>query len=125
MKKFDEFGQTGHKQAPADDSAKQAPGDDAMSMGMTGKDGGPDPDQKSTHVAPKTAEATLPDGSPKYVDAPPPKARSGPTVDGRYEVVGRISVKVDGKPKIFEPGEFVELEAAEATSLGSSVKLAQ
>jgi len=123
MKKQDEH--TGHKHVPGDlDQPALGNADGASPMGMTGATGGPDPDQKSTHVAPKTVESNLPDGSPKYADAGKVEKKAAAKA-GKYEVVNRISTKVDGKAKSYEAGEFVELEAAEAESLGESIKPAR
>lgn len=122
MKKHEE---TGHKQDPSGTDAGVTPNaDGSMAMGMTGIDGGADPDQKSTHNAPKTIESTLPDGSPKFADAPKGGKKASAKA-GKFEVVSRISTKVDGRSKTFEIGEIVELEAGEAESLGENVKPAR
>lgn len=122
MSKHETTGQTGHKQVPGD-VTPGAPDNatDALPMGMTGAAGGADPDQKSTHKAPKTVESTLPDGSPKFADPEAVKAKPAAKT-GKYVVVSRIITKVDGKSKTFEPEQEVELEAAQAESLGDAVK---
>ena len=131
-KKNELEGSTAHKQVPGDvDAGGASNADGPMPMGMTGTDGGPDPDQKSTHVSPKTVESSLPDGSPKFAD--PGKTKRGAKASaGRYEVVSPITTAVGGvdakgikKAKRFEPGDVVELDADEAESLGASVKPAR
>lgn len=117
--KFDE-GSTAHKHVPGPTDAAAPSGADAesMPMGMTGTSPqSGDPDQKSTHVSPKTVEAVLPDGSPKFADpgkqakAPKPKA-------GKYRVLSPI--RTGGKTH--EAGAEIELDADEAASLGENVE---
>lgn len=122
MKKNDEG--TGHKQEPAPTDAVVGNPDGAMPMGMTGATNDGDPDQKSTHNAPKTVESNLPDGSPKYADAGK-AAKKTVASAGKYEAVSRFTTKVDDKVRTVEAGELVELEADEAQSLGASVKPAR
>lgn len=123
---------TGHKHVPGDlDQPAAGNPDGTMPMGMTGADGGADPDQKSTHNAPATVESNLPDGSPKFQDAKAGK-KVGAAKAGKYEVVSRISTKAAAgdstkrnQTMTHEPGAIVELDAAEAASLGDSVKPAR
>ncbi len=117
--------ETGHKQEPGNvEGALGASSDGALPMGMTGAASDGDPDQKSTHNAPKTIESTLPDGSPRFADAGK-GGKKAPAKTGKFEVVARIKTKVGGKAKTLEAGELVELEADEAESFGDSVKPAR
>jgi hypothetical protein len=128
-------GSTAHERVPPDQSLDAGGAGDGgpMPMGMAGKvppDAmNPDPDQKSTHVKPKTVQGVLPDGSPKFMDpeaAPETKRLKA----GKYRVVGPGSVSVpvyDGQgnvvsTKILRPGEETELDAEDATSLGPNVE---
>ncbi len=117
-KKIEE-GSTAHKQVPAPTESGPAGGSENMPMGMTGQASGGDPDQKSTHVAPKTVESNLPDGSPRFADpgkvAPKTKAKAG-----TYRVLSAI--RTGGKT--YEAGAEVELDADEASSLGGNVEKA-
>lgn len=138
-------GPTGQQHVPPDQPLDAAPVDTAggpMPMGMTGKppaDGmHPDPDQKSTHVKPKTVEGVLPDGSPKYMDhdaegAPKKRgARRATTAKaGTYRVTGPSTVRAptgyneDGTvsgSKYFAPGEELELSAEDAASLEGHIE---
>lgn len=133
MSKKIEEGPTAHKHenAPTDAGAG-VPGSENMPMGMTGTMGGGDPDQKSTHVKPKTIESNLPDGSPRYADPGKQKPARRTNRGGRYEVVRRISTAtqfnsegVATKRGTFEPGDIIELDVDEANSLGDSLKPAR
>lgn len=127
-------GSTAHQSVPGDvDQAGVGNTDGSMPMGMLGtaSSGDGDPDQKSTHVPPKTVESTLPDGSPKYVDpgAAPKKAKK-PAASGtaKYEAVGRVVVPVKNdageviRTKTVEAGEELDLDAETAESLGENIK---
>jgi hypothetical protein len=125
-------GSTAHQSVPGDVEVTGAPGDGAMPMGMLGDASsatGGDPDQKSTHVPPKTVESTLPDGSPKYMDPPaaPKKKKASGSGTARYETVGRVIIAEtddDGekRTRMVEPGEVIELDEKTATSLGENLK---
>lgn len=132
-KKIEE-GSTAHKAEPAPAGGPAGGPTDQMPMGMTGAPavGGGDPDQKSTHVPPNTVESTLPDGSPKYADAPKAQPARKSAKGGRYEVVARISTATQydsegraTKRAVFEPGDIIELDAEEAASLGAALKPAK
>jgi len=124
-------GSTAHKREPGttEGAAPQGGGTGPMPMGMLGGvagAGGKDPDQKSTNVPPKTVERPLPDGSMTYADpgsagTQAPK-KVGAAKAGKYEVVSPVTTKVGEKICRHQPGDVLELDEKEATSLGDAVK---
>lgn len=128
---------TGQKQEPGPiNTGGAGNADGSMPMGMLGGAPGPgegDPDQKSTHNAPKTVESNLPDGSPKFMDASRVKRMKGRSSAGMFEVVSPIRVAVgelDSETRrrptqTHQPGDIVELSELDAESLGDAIKPAR
>jgi hypothetical protein len=112
-------GSTAHKQVPGDTSAAVDAGTGPMPMNMTGKPASspPDPDQKSSRVPPKTVETNLPDGSQSFADPDKPRKASKAKA-GTYRVLS--PVKTGGT--MYDVGAEVELDAAEAASLGDNIE---